>query len=219
MFLLPIALLLPLGAYHILTKRKTPFGLLVLWGFASSPLAAVLVAEVAIRRALVMLPFAVLIATSGVEALLLAPARRWRMVAACLLLACAWQFRRFHTDYFGDYRDRSGVWFGGNVRQGVVEIIQRDRQHPVPFVYLSSGIPYVDTYWDFYVIKHDRTELSHRTVYYDPKTAVLPAIPQRALLLCPIAETPPAANPSERLTRVSVITEPNGTPSFSLFER
>src|SRR4029077_3425033 len=66
-FLLPVAILLPCGIYQILAVRRTPFNMLLLWGFVTAPLAAALLAEVAIRRALVMLPFAIVIATFGLE--------------------------------------------------------------------------------------------------------------------------------------------------------
>jgi hypothetical protein len=84
--------------------------------FVSSPLAAVLVAEVAIRRALLMLPFAVLIAAVGVRWLFSTRPRAWRAVAVLLLALVAVEFSSFRRDYFSDYRNRSGV-VGGNMQR------------------------------------------------------------------------------------------------------
>ena len=113
-FLLPVAVLLPLGVYRIFNGRRTAFNLILLWGFVSAPVAAVLLAEVAIRRALVMLPFAILIATFGADLLMSSPARVWRTAGLVLLLLVPFQFRRFYVDYVGDYRARSSPWFGGH---------------------------------------------------------------------------------------------------------
>src|SRR5262249_49104384 len=66
-FLLPVALLLPLGLYHVATVRRTPIDVVLVLGFVTSPLVATLVAEsAAIHRAAEMLPFGVLLATFGV---------------------------------------------------------------------------------------------------------------------------------------------------------
>ena len=69
-FVLPFAILIPIGAYHIVRHRTTPMNLLVLAGFVTAPVAAVLVPEPAtIIRAVAILPFGALLATFGVEAL------------------------------------------------------------------------------------------------------------------------------------------------------
>jgi 4-amino-4-deoxy-L-arabinose transferase-like glycosyltransferase len=218
-FLVPVAVLLPLGVYRILTVRRTPFTVALLWGFATAPIAAVLLAEVAIRRSLVMLPFAVLIATFGVEALVQAPSRAWRIAGVALLLAIPLQFHRFYSAYLGDYRVRSSGWLGGNIRGGLLEIIERSARTPVPAIYLSNGIPYVDAYWDFYLIKHRRRDLAGRTVYFDPKGVDVREAPGGTLVLRPIGEAPIQRAGAEPLKHLATISEPDGVPSFLLFER
>lgn len=218
-FLLPVAILLPLGVYWMLSRRRTAFNVLLLWGFVSAPLAAVLLGEVAIRRALVMVPFAVLIAAFGFECLLTAPARTWRLAAVVVVLALPVQFWRFYVDYFGSYRVSSSVWFGGNVRGAVTEIIERAQQRPMAAVYLSSGIPYVDAYWDFYVIKRG-IALSRRTVSCDPGRQDLQAAPPQSLLLCAMSEPPHGAGAaSGEWKLVKLIIDPNGTPGFSVYQK
>jgi hypothetical protein len=214
-FLLPVAILLPCGVYQMLALRKTPFNTLLLWGFVTAPCAAALLAEIAIRRAMVMLPFAILIATFGLEFLLSSPRRMWRVAGIALLVLTPVQFTRFHADYFGDYRSRSSSWLGGNVRGAVVEIIEKAGPGPVNEIYLSNAIPYVDAYWDFYLIKHGRTDLSAHTVYFDPRESDLRAARPGALALRAAGDSPTSGG----WTPVGVIREANGTTSFSIYRK
>jgi 4-amino-4-deoxy-L-arabinose transferase-like glycosyltransferase len=214
-FLLPVAILLPCGIYQILAVRRTPFNMLLVWGLVTAPFAAALLAEIAIRRALVMLPFAILIATFGLELLLSAPPRVWRVVAIALLVLTPMQFLHFYTDYFGDYRSRSSSWLGGNMRGAVVAIIDGAGQDPAHPVYLNSAIPYVDAYWDFYLIKHGRTDLSARTVYYDPSESDLRAASAGAVLLCAAGERPTSGG----WTPFREVKELNGSTSFSIYRK
>jgi 4-amino-4-deoxy-L-arabinose transferase-like glycosyltransferase len=233
-FLLPFAVFLIIGIYRAV-KRLTPVGLVLVAGFAVAPLPALLVAEEnAIFRALSLLPFAVLLATMGVEylwsasidkpvraiyrplaiaalavgvaygswtlvtqahltrssvplvalgaaALLAGKADRvtqWKIVAVGLLALMPVQFWSFRRDYFSDYRVRSAVWLGGNIRGALEELIDRDRREHAPQIYFSplragSGQldgrnQYMDAYWKFYVIKHGRQDLLARTMPFDP---------------------------------------------------
>jgi hypothetical protein len=69
-FLFPMALLLPLGIYRTVVERPSPINLLILVGFLSGPLAALLGNEqAASQRAVEMLPFAVLLAIFGLQQL------------------------------------------------------------------------------------------------------------------------------------------------------
>ena len=67
-FTLPIALLLPIGMYHVLSARRNAGALIVFIGLVTAPLAALLGGEGGvINRAVELLPFTVLLATFGVE--------------------------------------------------------------------------------------------------------------------------------------------------------
>lgn len=73
-FLLPVAVFLPIGIYQVLQHRRTVVNLILLLGFITAPLAALVVFESgAIDRELELLPFGVLLATFGVEYLWSAP--------------------------------------------------------------------------------------------------------------------------------------------------
>ena len=69
-FLLPMAVLLPVGLVHLALREQSVMNTILLAGFLTSPLAASLPAEPNVgRRILVMVPFAVLIATCGAKQL------------------------------------------------------------------------------------------------------------------------------------------------------
>ena len=111
-FLRAMKVLIPIGAYHILRNRRTPFTMLLLAVFLSAPLAASLVPEkYAIDRALVLVPTMVLIAAFGVD-WLLTPRPwfiSWPARALCLGLF-VWmvvQFNDFYREYQFNYPIRA----------------------------------------------------------------------------------------------------------------
>lgn len=219
-FLLPVAALLLFGIHQIVSVRRTAAGIIALVGLALSPLAAVIVGEVMINRALIMLPFAALVATYGVQFLLEGRAKVRPVVVVCLLAALPVQFAAFYADYLTGYRVRSSRWFERNIRGAVEEILARDRQEGAPAVYLSRDIGWIDLYWRLYLIKYHREELLDRTVYYYPKSQSIEAIPWKSLVLANAGEAGDDAQVSAgRLFRLSEVLEPDRTASFSLFER
>lgn len=73
-FLLPLMVFIPVGMYHLLRHRRTLINVVILIGFVTAPLAAILVAESeATDRELEVLPFGVLLATFGIQYLWSAP--------------------------------------------------------------------------------------------------------------------------------------------------
>lgn len=218
-FLWSIMALLPIGFYRLVVARTTPSNLLLVLGLLTSPLAAALVAErYKINRALVMLPFAVLVATVGVEALWSARHRVWRAVAVALLVAMPLQFAAFYTDYFGDYRVRSYTWFEYNVRGGLEAIIEGQTSSPAP-VYLATNIQWVEYYWPLYLVKHGRSDLRSRTVYFNPQSQPeVAAIAPGSFVLCRAADEP-ALVAASGLRRARAITEPDGAHTFSVLRK
>jgi hypothetical protein len=66
-FLMPLAIFIPVGIYHVLRRPRTAVNLVVVAGFFTAPLAALTVYESgAIDRELELLPFGVLLATFGI---------------------------------------------------------------------------------------------------------------------------------------------------------
>jgi len=216
----PCALWLPPGLYDVATSWPRPTKAIVLLGFALSPIAAVLVGEPhRINRALVMLPFAALIAAAGIEWMWSARRVLWRAAAIVLLVAAPLQFASFYRDYFGEYRIRSSNWFERNIRGAVNEMMARSSAAS-PGIYLSTQIEWIDYYWRFYAIKSHREDLVPRAVTFDPKTVNLDAVPAGALLLDVVdGQLDRDAATHVHLRRLSVITEPNDVASFVLLER
>lgn len=218
------ALLIPAGLWRFSAIAPDPTRAAIAVGFVLSPVAAVLVGEShRINRALVMLPFAALLATAGFEALRQSASRWSRLAAVAAVLAVVVQFTTFARDYFGDYRVRSSGWFERNIRGGIEAIISRDRVHPVPAVYLSNSVPWVDAYWRFYQLKHEGDDarsgaLAERPAptLFDPRTFDADGAPPGAVVLADAAAPPAHASALHEVGRVA---EPNGSTSFVLLER
>ncbi|MGH9142553.1 MAG: glycosyltransferase family 39 protein [Vicinamibacterales bacterium] len=76
-FLLPVAVFLLIGVAAAWRNRRSSIDMILLAGFATAPLAALIVAEEhAIFRALVVLPFGILLATAGVQQVWIASTHR-----------------------------------------------------------------------------------------------------------------------------------------------
>ena len=216
MFLLPLAVFVPLGMLRIFSALKTPRYLLLAAGFFTAPLAAAIVGERTIARQQVMLPFAVLIATLGVEWAFDA-SKRWRTVAAGLLVLMPLQFGFFCFDYFHAYRLRSAAWFDRNMRGAVEAIIAQAGTGDERHIYLPDNIQFLDWYWRFYTIKHHREDLLERPSKFDPRERW--AIESPSVVLTPY--DPPRHDRHAKdahATFVTTIREPDGEPSFSVFE-
>jgi 4-amino-4-deoxy-L-arabinose transferase-like glycosyltransferase len=82
-FLLPLAVLIPIGIYQRVRYRKDAWSAVVIAGFATAPIAAVLISEHgAVERELELIPFGVLLAVSGLQWLWGAPMRTRLLPAA-----------------------------------------------------------------------------------------------------------------------------------------
>ena len=217
-FLWPMMVLLPVGLGRLITARLTAANLLLVGGLLASPLAATVVAErYRINRALVMLPLAALVATAGVEALWTARRRAWRVVAVLLLAAMPLQFTLFYRDYFIGYPVRSYTWFEYNIRGGMEEIIAREAAKAEP-VFIGQNIQWAEYYWPIYLAKHGRRDLQPRTTYVDfQAAATVPSIPAGSFVLCRISDAGLFSRAGFQL--VSEISEPDGSKSFSVFQR
>ena len=224
-FLKAMQLLLPVGLYHILRNRRTPFTLLLLALFLSAPLAASLIPEkYAIDRALMLVPAAALIAAFGVDWLLLPRARflTWAARAVCLglLIWMTVQFNGFYRDYLTDYRKRAGFWFDGNHPGAFEPLVDQHAPDDRRFIYVSERLPRIREHWKLYLLSRRRIDLLKRTVFFSQQDLQLAAVRPGSLLLTG------ADDPVERaflkmdaVRPVTQVTDPDGSPSFTIFER
>ena len=216
-FLWPLMVLLPAGVYRLVVQQRSIAGWLLVVCLAASPLAATVVAErYRINRALVMLPLAALVATAGVEMMWGSRHRVWRACAIILIAAMPWQFARFYRDYFVDYPGRSYTWFEYNIRDGMEDIIARQRDGAP--VFIANNIQWADYYWPFYLAKQGRQDLRARTTYLDVAApGAVASVPPGGILLCRVADV--AAMTSAGLRELRAITEPDGSQSFAVMQR
>jgi hypothetical protein len=215
-FLWPVAMFLLVGIHRMLTRRS-PLDILVLSGLLTSPIAGILVAEVALRRALVMVPFVILIAVSGIENMLSSRRVAPRLAAVALLAMIGMQFRSFYLDYMGDYRTRSAVWFGGNIRDTLVDVMRRTRHAPAASVHVTASIPFYDSYWTFYAITQGREDLI--PTFFDPKEFDPRTVSGPALLVLHTAAAQETVLRSAGWRKTRIIAEPNGLPWFAIYEK
>ena len=215
-FPMVFAVLLPVGIYQL--SRTGGFERIVLIGFATAPLAAVLTGTMDLNRyrAMFALPFGVLVATYGFSTLWLARGRAWRWLAVGLMLAIPLQFWGFYRDYMGPYRETSSTWYGGNLRAALAEAV---RIQPAGPVLLSRRIPYAVDYWHFYArVWRLPTGVPQPVVLdgdtFDPRSAD----PGSVLIAMPGEPWLPALGRSGWI-QVSAIAEPTGSPSFVVYRK
>lgn len=172
-----------------------------------------------------------LVAT-GVGALVLAryTSRHTQLkaITVALFAVLLLQFNSFWSDYLNDYRVRSAFWIGGNLRGAMEELIARSDGEAAPDIYFSTLAStgghldwrndFIDTYWRFYLVKHDRLDLAKRTHHLG--TAAIDSVPLGSLILANLdnsAATALAA--SGVLTRVTTIDELDGRGYFVIYQR
>jgi 4-amino-4-deoxy-L-arabinose transferase-like glycosyltransferase len=218
-FLLPMAVLMPLGFAGVTARaRNRALGWLVIGCFLATPLFASLQAEVQIKRALPLVPLGVLLATAGFEQLR-HDSRRWmRTGASALALGLAVQFAVFAADYFGHYRLRSGFYRNGNLPGAVDRTIAEARRGAQPIA-LSADIPNIHIYWPLYVHMRHAEDLLARATIVDSERGRSLAIPPGALLLGGADEIPSAAIESGSWRVVEKIPELDGTSLYAVYER
>jgi hypothetical protein len=164
-FLLPLAILLPLGLYALLL-REDPFGLdaLVLIGIVTAPIAATLKGQPSmVQRALFMLPYAALVATAGLDWLWQRRGRGARLVAIALIAAIPLQFAVFYRDFFTHYARRSAFYYDPAAAEDVAAYMMADRKAPI--FYFSDQIDDIGAKWRYYTTRDGRQDLLARTRY------------------------------------------------------
>lgn len=217
LFPLSFVVFMPLGVYRLATARGGP-GTLVLAGLATAPLASIITGALEMNRILFAIPFGVLAACSGADALMKSHSRVWRTIAFLLIAAVPLQFAGFYQDYMNRYRIEAGRWFGGNTRDALTAAIEVAGANPQRRVYLSRAIPFTERYWRFYTLAEQRPDMIDRAVYYgpNPPAAALPG----AVLVCPLAAVECRALVDDAgWHHVRSIDELDGTPSFALLEK
>ena len=172
-FLLPVAALLIVALFEVRRRRPATPVLILLAGFLIAPLPIVVTMprapEYSIARAMLMLPFGVLIATFGLE-VLMEHRRAWvRAAGVMLLLLVPLQFAFFTLDYFNDYQVRSAARLDPvNIRDVAGTVLARDQSAPVPAIYFDADLDDKGVRWRLELLKRGRMDLWDRTRDFDP---------------------------------------------------
>lgn len=218
-FLVPFAILIPFGIYNVLKNNRNRFGILVAIGFFTAPLAAALIGDhYRISRALVILPFATLLAVYGVQFLLSWRNKLLHVTCYLLLIVIPIQFAYFVYDYFKDYRIRSYSWFRYNIPAALETIIDEDQKMPLYAINLDNRIDFIDRYWRFFLIKYNREDLLGKTYYFDPYFSDLKSFPKNSLLLYNFDHVGIADSQKDSFKKIKDIYELDGTSRFYIYK-
>jgi len=180
-FLYAVAVLAPLGLYHLRHHRLAQ--LLILIGLLAAPVPAVIKgAPYAIQRASGLLIFVSLLAGAGLASV---SSKRviGRATAAVLVIFMAWQFASFYRDYHTRYRVGSAYAYDSTAFGEAAKFIVGNPPRQDGVVYLPLNFHDVGAKWRFYTLKLDRTDLWKRTRYFADATELATAAPGSVALL------------------------------------
>lgn len=216
-FLLPLAIFIPLGLYKTL-KERTVFNKLIVFGFFTAPIAGALAGDhFRYSRILVILPFAILLAVYGIQLLVSQKKRILRIACYLLLITTVLHFFYFLYDYHTDYRIRSYNWMKYNVPGALEEIISQDTTKPTTKIFLDNRIEFIDRYWRFYLIKHNKEGLLAKTDFFDPQTVELEKLAKNSIILYNFNHVDGLKTQIGPFTKVTNIFEPDGVSTFYLY--
>lgn len=218
--LLPLsfAVLLPVGVYQLSRNARGAIGKIILAGFLSAPLASLLTGHLEMNRLMFVLPFACLVAITGVWAMTRSTNLWWRMAGVALVAAVPLQFAGFYADYMGDYRVRAAPWFGGNLRDAMLTAIDRENHEQRP-LFLGDDVEFERRYWRLYALIRHRPDLIDRPAIVDG-AGLLASTSPRALLVCKVGgRACQAAAAEPQWHRVMTSADPDGRERFAVYER
>ena len=175
-FLLPVAMLFPIGLFALGRRRDPVPSWPIIAGLAFAPMPAAMSGHVdAIQRALMMLPMVSLVVGAGFGALWRSQVPWFRAGAIVAVAAAPLQLVPFIEDYFTMHRQRSAFYFDSVAFGGVTDhVTQIDR---VPAVFLSRDLDSGGARWRFHLTRAGRQDLLARTFYFTDigEAAVAPA--------------------------------------------
>jgi 4-amino-4-deoxy-L-arabinose transferase-like glycosyltransferase len=209
--------LLPLIVAGLRAIWSAPSGRawLAVAAFVAAPLPIALTmppaAAYSIARAMTLVPFGILIAVHGLQAMV--RERRLRRLAIVLLISIPLQFGLFTRDYRGDYQTRAAARLDpANVSAIADAVIEEDARSGVPAVYLSDRIDDGGVRWRFFMLKHDRMDLWVRSRSIN-LTHTFPRLEPGALIVCYASEPETVSLPAKGYDVVAEIRGVAGEPA------
>lgn len=142
-------------------RRKDIFSKILILGLVTFPVAPALINDPGrISRALVVIPFVIILSSYGIYYLSNSKDNLLRKLLYILIGISLIEFSIFQNDYFGDYRIRSSGVFNNNIGGAIESAFRSLKLRDVHKIYLDSRIPFANYYFKFYQIK-DKTEFSY----------------------------------------------------------
>lgn len=214
-FPMAFAVLLPIGLYAVVRSRQ-PLPLTIGLGFVIAPLVSMLSGSIEMNRVMFAIPFGVLLAAYGVNAMLRAPALAIRAAAIILLLTIPLQFVRLYSGYFGGYRLAAVPYLAGNSREALRALMAQAAVQSGP-IYISEEIEWAQRIWRFYAIADGRMDMLGRALYYRdaPPADAAPGAP----LVCPAISARCQALKQDGWTEVAEVPSLDGSRRFTLLAR
>jgi len=174
-FLLPVAVLFPIGVVALARRRDPVPSWPIVAGLLFAPLPAAFSGHgEAIQRALLLLPFTSLIVGAGFGALQRSGVLAWRIGALVAVAAAPIQFVPFLQDYLSVHRHRSAFYFDSVAFGDVADHLVKTE--PLPAVFLRRNLDAAPARWRFHLTKAHRRDLLARTFYFSDiaETAAAP---------------------------------------------
>lgn len=216
-FLVPFIIFIPLGIYQLFKKTST-FNKLIIFGFLTFPLAGAIAGDHnRISRNLVILPFAILIATVGTQFMWNKKKQAWKIICLILIFLSLIQFIFFYYDYLKNYLTRSYVEFRYNIPGALETTIKDQTLLGSKNIYLDNKVEFIDRYWRFYLIKHSREDLLSRTIYINPDLINYDSLQNNSLLVLSQNEISGLKKQVGNFKKINDITESDGTSRFYIF--
>lgn len=216
-FLLPLAVFIPLGIYNVLRKRDR-LSLLILFGFLTAPIAGALAGDhYRYSRILVILPFAIILAVYGIKFLSEQKNKLLLTTYYLLLIFIPLHFFYFLYDYFTDYRVRSYAWMKYDIPGALETVIYEDAKSSSSTIYLDNRVGFIDRYWKFYLIKHDKLELADITQFIDIREADLETLDSKSIVMAEFNNVDGQMQDLGDFRKVATIREPDFVPIFYIY--
>jgi hypothetical protein len=164
-FLVPVALLLPVGLYALWQRRgRDDIPWVVIVGLFMAVIPAALRGEAGmIQRALCLIVFVAIIAGFGLDLLWRSRRPMLRMAAAGLAIVAVLQFGVFYRDFFTHYKLRSAFYYDPVAFADVASFLFE--QPEAPAYYFDTELDTPAAKWRYYATKAGRTEVLARTRY------------------------------------------------------
>jgi len=208
------------GLLEIIFKTKDKISRILLLCFLTYPLAPSLINDQGrLSRALVVIPFVILISVYGVRYFYQSKEKRFRFLLWGIIIYSIFQFFFFLKYYFNDYRKISYSLFNMNIGGGYEAVLNSNKNRKVSNIYIDKDIPYTEKYWKYYQIKNNIYLDSNNVKFIDLREESLLNFPNNSVVLIYARKIRERKDWLGKFEKIEVLREPDGVESFYLYFR